>query len=152
MIRKSSKINTNGPITVVVCCVQTLRTLFVGFAPHCGKHLLKGFQVQFAWTGQLISFPALWHDITTTQVQNFFFSRQKKEKIVVVIIQLHVFLFNTAKFPVFISVDCSATIILSVDYSSIQRIRSGDCSKLSESVKWSLMGMELHKYRNSDNC
>lgn len=96
MIRKSSKINTNGPITVVVCCVQTLRTpLAVGFAPQCGKHLLKGFQVQCGWTGQLISFPALWHGITTTQVQNFF--QTEKEKIVVVIVQLHEFPFYTAK-------------------------------------------------------
>lgn len=31
MIRNNSQINTHGPITVVVCCVQALRTMFVGF-------------------------------------------------------------------------------------------------------------------------
>lgn len=57
----------------------------VGFAPQCGKHLLKGFQVQFGfgWTSQLISLPPLWHGITTIQEQNFPRTTKKKEKIVV---------------------------------------------------------------------
>lgn len=117
----------------------------VGFAPQCGKHLLKGFQVQFGfgWTSQLISLPPLWHGITTIQEQNFpRTKKEKKRKLLRTKQRVHflMFSFHTTNLPAVISVDCSVTIILSVDYALIEHLWLGDCSRLS--VKLTLMSIK----------
>lgn len=79
VIRKSSKINRNGPLSVLISCVWTHGApVFVGFAPQCGKHLLKGFQVQFGvLAGPASSLARLLCGLTSQQFRCKTFPRQE---------------------------------------------------------------------------
>lgn len=115
-VKVAAQINTNESHL----CDGLLRsdTALQRFAPQCGKHLLKGFQVQFAWNSLLINLLVVWHHITTTQVENFSHPKSKSKCCA------HnrgmpypVFHVHTGNFLVFISADYLVTAVLSVDYA-----------------------------------